>query len=81
MCIGGRLGMDLNMESDMLFSEVNGCLLVEVSPLDASTFEKLFSNLPYVKIANVQHEPILKIPGVEIPVEELIRAFNSPTYL
>ena len=76
MCIGGRLGLDVNMDSTMLFSEVNGCLLVEVSPADAAAFEKQFANLPLMKIGKVLPEPILKISGVEIHMEELVRAFN-----
>jgi len=78
MCIGGRLGMDLNMEADMLFCEVNGCLLVEISKENAFAFENLFAHLPLVKIANVKSELVLKISEVEIPMEELVRAFNSP---
>jgi phosphoribosylformylglycinamidine synthase len=81
MCIGGRLGMDLHIEPALLFSEVNGCLLVEVSPKDAPSFEKEFENLPLEKIANVTSKPSLKISEVEIPVEELAIAFNSPAQL
>jgi phosphoribosylformylglycinamidine synthase len=80
MCIGGRLGLDVNMDSALLFTEVNGCLLVEVSRADVSAFEKQFANLPLMKIGKVLLEPILKISGVEIHMEELVQAFNPPVH-
>jgi phosphoribosylformylglycinamidine synthase len=76
MCIGGRLGLEINFESSALFSEVNGCLLIEVSPDNATAFEEHFNNLPFQKIGIVTSNPILKIAGEEIPVEELAHAFN-----
>jgi phosphoribosylformylglycinamidine synthase II len=76
MCIGGRLGMDLNIESSELFKDVNGCLLLEVSPANINTFEKQFENLPCKKIGTVIADPILKITFEEILVEELVHAFN-----
>ncbi len=81
MCIGGRLGMDITMESSALFNEVNGCLLVEISPADAPAFEKKLENLPIKKIGEVISDPILKVSNSEIPVQELVHAFNSPTHL
>ncbi len=77
MCIGGRLGLETNIISN-LFTEVNGCLLVEVAPTDASKFEKQFTNLPLAKIGIVTSKPILKFADVEISVEELVSAFNTP---
>ncbi len=76
MCIGGRLGMELNIESSDLFSEVNGCLLLEVSPVNVSAFEKQFADSPCKKIGAVIAAPILKIAFEEILVEELVHAFN-----
>jgi phosphoribosylformylglycinamidine synthase len=78
MCIGGRLGLNVNVEPSGLFTEVNGCLLIEVSPKDATAFEKKFIDLPFIKIARVLAEPILKFSAVEISVEELVQAFNYP---
>lgn len=77
MCIGGRLGMELQFEEATLFTEVNGCLLVEVSPVNASAFENQFTNLSFNKIGKVTTDPTLKFGGEEIPVEELVRAFNT----
>jgi len=76
MCIGGRLGMDLSVDASVLFTEVNGCLLVEVSLANVSAFEKQFASLPFAKIGAVIAEPILKLSNAEIPVEELVHAFN-----
>jgi len=81
MCIGGRLGMEVDIETSALFSEVNGCLLVEVPSINTPAFEKQFANLPFIKIGKVISEPILKISDVEILVDELIRAFNSLSQL
>jgi phosphoribosylformylglycinamidine synthase len=81
MCIGGRLGLDVVATLVAPFAEVNGCLLVEISPANAAAFENQLSNLPFSKIGSVTSEPILKISNVEIPVEELVRAFNSSSHL
>jgi phosphoribosylformylglycinamidine synthase len=77
MCIGGRLGMEINIESSSLFNEVNCCLLIEVLPDNAGAFENQFAGLPFAKIGVVTSEPILKIAGVEIAVDELVHAFNT----
>jgi len=76
MCIGGRLGLEINIGASALFTEVNGCLLVEVSPANTSAFENQFANLPFQKIGIVTSDPILKISNAEIPVDELVHAFN-----
>ena len=80
MCIGGRLGMDVVPTLVGLFTEVNGCLLVEISQENTSAFEKQFAELPIVKIGAVISDPILKIADEEIPVNELVYAFNNPEY-
>ena len=77
MCIGGRLGMELNIEPNSVFTEANGCLLVEVSPSNVNAFESQFDNLPLKKIGKVTSNPILKISDVDIPVDELVHAFNK----
>ncbi len=78
MCIGGRLGMEIHIESSALFNEVNGCLLVEVSPADAPKFERQFTNLPFSQIGTVIANPVLKLGNDEIPITDLIHAFNTP---
>jgi hypothetical protein len=77
MCIGGRLGMELKVEDARLFAEVNGCLLVEVSPSRASEFERHFENLPLQRVGAVTSAPILKFNKEQIQVEELVKAFNK----
>jgi phosphoribosylformylglycinamidine (FGAM) synthase-like enzyme len=81
MCIGGRLGMALDIDLSAAFTEVNGCLLVEVSLGHVSAFEKQFANLPFSKIGEVTGDPMLKISNIEIAVDELIQAFNNPNHL
>ena len=81
MCIGGRLGVQLEVKDDALFNEVNGCLLVEVTPANASAFEEQFFNLPFQKVGEVTANPTLKISNVEIAVDELVHAFNNPDAL
>lgn len=80
MCIGGRLGMELNIQASSAFTEVNGCLLVEVSSEHKAALEKQFANLPINEIGHVASNPVLKISGIEIPVDELVYAFNNPNY-
>lgn len=80
MCIGGRLGMDLNCDDQRLFEEVNGCHLVEVRADNCAAFESQFGN------AQSRLEPIGKVTNgecltmskgtVSIGVEELVAAWN-----
>ena len=80
MCIGGRLGMNVAATSVAPFTEVNGCLLVEVSPKNASSFEKLFADLPCNKIGQVTYDPILRIANEQISIADLVFAFNNPKH-
>ncbi|MCE9644422.1 MAG: phosphoribosylformylglycinamidine synthase subunit PurL [Chloroflexi bacterium] len=81
MCLGGRLGMKVNSEASILFSEVNGCFLVEVAPGKASAFEAQFDGLPICKIGKVIPDPILRISNLDIPLVDLFQAFNNPLHL
>ena len=82
MCIGGRLGLQLDIEDAALFNEVNGCLLVEVAPANTSAFEKQFVDLPLKQIGTVTQNPILNIrKSVSISVPDLVHAFNCPETL
>jgi phosphoribosylformylglycinamidine synthase len=81
MCIGGRLGMELAFEETTLFAEVNGCLLVEVSPENAFTFEDQLKGLPFQKIGIVMQQPVLKLhDSVSISVTDLVHAFHHPNH-
>jgi len=73
--------MELNVESSIAFTEANGCLLIEVSPANVPAFEKRFTDLPFNKIGKVTADPVLKISRSEIPVDELVHAFNHPNHL
>ena len=82
MCIGGRLGIQLDVKDDALFNEVNGCLLVEVTSANTSAFEKQFANLPFKQIGVVTQNPFLNIrESVSISVPDLVHAFNNPETL
>ncbi len=86
MCIGGRLGISLEIESDeMLLGETNGCLLVEVSTSDGAAFEACFEKIPSTVhvIGRVTAQPRLEIrcgqdTRISLDVDELVSAFNSP---
>jgi phosphoribosylformylglycinamidine (FGAM) synthase-like enzyme len=78
MCIGGRLGMAINTEKSTAFVEVNGCLLVEISPERASAFESELSDLPFKKIGSVTSKPTLRLGDEEVSVDDLVHAFNNP---
>lgn len=80
MCIGGRLGLDINppLTTRDLFGETTGCLLVEVSLANIARFEETFEDLPFKKLGRVISEPILKLNETTITVEELTIAFNTP---
>lgn len=80
MCIGGRLGLDINppLTTRDLFGETTGCLLVEVSPANLVRFEKTFENLPYKKLGQVISDPVLKLNDSTITIEDLTTAFNTP---
>jgi phosphoribosylformylglycinamidine synthase len=81
MCLGGRLVIKINPESPILFREVNGCFLVEVAPGKASAFEAQFEGLPVRKIGKVISDPVLRISDLDIPLEDLLQAFNNPSHL
>ena len=80
MCIGGRLGLDINppLTTRDLFGETTGCLLVEVSLANIAFFEATFKDLPFKKLGQVTSDPVLKLNGTTIPVEDLTTAFNKP---
>jgi phosphoribosylformylglycinamidine synthase len=80
MCIGGRLGLDINppLTTRDLFGETTGCLLVEVSPANIARLEETFKDLPIKKLGQIISYPVLKLNETTIPVEALTAAFNTP---
>jgi len=88
MCIGGRLGLALTLDTEQvitaLFSESNGRLLVEVQPEHSTEFERLFAGLPYARVGIVTGGQRLTISArsqvtISLPVEQLVSAWQSPT--
>jgi phosphoribosylformylglycinamidine synthase len=87
MCIGGRLGLDLDLGPcdpiQGLFGETTGCLLVEVESDKAETFEALFKKLPVTYLGHVTDAPTLSIRmntelQITIPIPALVSAWNTP---
>jgi phosphoribosylformylglycinamidine synthase II len=84
MCIGGRIGLQLNLEADgaltALFSESNGRLLVEVRPAEQASFEDRFAQLPLARLGVVADSGRLTIGAgpsamVSLPLEQLCAAW------
>ncbi|MFT3894444.1 MAG: phosphoribosylformylglycinamidine synthase subunit PurL [Anaerolineales bacterium] len=80
MCIGGRLGMEVDFDKTMLFTQVNGCLLTEITSENTSAFESQFANLSVTKIGAVTSKSFLNIGGEEIALTDIVHAFNNPNH-
>jgi phosphoribosylformylglycinamidine synthase len=94
MCIGGRLGAVIDLaevpacptnqaEADLLYSESNSRLLVEVSPENREAFEKLFRGQAIGLIGEVREDKsfTVKRGAAEVlsePLDDLIRAWKEP---
>jgi len=90
MCIGGRLGLELDIgfaaglsPLRTLFGETTGCLLVEVEAGHAAAFASLFSDLLCVQVGVVNAEGTLRILRQQtemfaLPVPTLVSAWNTP---
>jgi len=85
MCIGGRLGLTLTLDSDdpltTLFSESNGRLLVEIRPADCVAFESHFSGLPIYRIGMITTDLHLNVrfrqeAVISLPISDLVSAWN-----
>jgi len=78
MCIGGRLGLELTdtLSTRDLFGETTGCLLVEVRPENSIQFESAFKDSPCKKLGQVTSTPTLKLNGISIEIDALVKAFN-----
>jgi phosphoribosylformylglycinamidine synthase len=88
MCIGGRLGLALNLETGdalaMLFSESNGRLLGEVRPADREAFEAHFTGALAAEvkaIGVVSDNARLSITRqgqdlINLTVDELVQAWS-----
>ncbi len=88
MCIGGRLGCRIELDSDdiisALFSESNGRLLVEVRPEDCAAFEACFEMRHLKRIGAVTEEATFSLTNrsqtlLSLPVARLVTAWD-PNY-
>jgi len=84
MCIGGRLGLRLELSleslptdpSTALFSESNGRLLAEVPPVHQASFEARFAGLPLARLGVVTDDARLNIGrAISLPLAELCAAW------
>jgi phosphoribosylformylglycinamidine synthase subunit PurSL len=80
MCIGGRIGLSITTQEN-IFTETNGCLLVEVRPADVAAFESFFAGLPFSKLGLVTKAANLNISGptqslISLPITSLVTAWQ-----
>ncbi len=87
MCLAGRLGAQLDVETDaplrFLFGETAGCLVAEVAPHYTAAFESHFAHLPLRKIGTVANQPNLSIRAkgqtcLSLSIDALVKAWNTP---
>ncbi len=84
MCIGGRLGLTLTIDAAELFTETNGCLLVEVAADRTDEFERAFAGQPHARIGVVADDNQLQIASANLellclPINQLVTAWNTTT--
>ncbi len=87
MCIGGRLGLTLELSNQeealsTLFGETNGCLLVEVPADQSAAFEARLAGLPARKLGTVTGEAQLVVQQdnqerLSMPVRQLVAAWQN----
>lgn len=93
MCLAGRLGATVEigqlrdselalLEQEILFSESNGRLLLEVRPEDAAALEAHLSSVTLLALGTVTADTLLQImdagqPVVTLPVEQLVNAWKQ----
>jgi phosphoribosylformylglycinamidine synthase len=86
MCIGGRFGLSLDLDTAdpvlTLFGETNGCLLLEVALEHTERVEANFAALPLRRMGIVTAVPVLSILGrgqalIHAPVDDLVAAWNT----
>jgi phosphoribosylformylglycinamidine synthase len=86
MCIGGRLGLELNMSGDDLlrtyFAETTGCFLVEVSSENIPVFERNFKGLPARQVGKVAAKRELHVMDnqrsvFKAPLDHLVEAWGA----
>ena len=85
MVFAGGYGADISLKNGMrfdhaLFSESNGRWLVEISPENSESFEKLMNGVNYSKIGITTNEKILKIDDrIDLALGKLYEAWRKPS--
>lgn len=89
VAIGGRLGLDLQLESipahhklrldELLFSESNSRFIATVPQNKGSEFEQILGNVPYAHVGKVTLDPTLRLnyQGREVAAVSLERLASS----
>jgi phosphoribosylformylglycinamidine synthase len=93
MCLAGRLGATVEIErlgdreigltpEELLFSESNGRLLLEVQPEDAAALEAQLSSVTLIPLGLVTSEPVLQITAeaqslVNLAIEQLVNSWKQ----
>jgi len=86
MCIGGRLGLDVRIESTdfvrSLFAETTGCFLVEIKPEFANEFTAVFANLPVCEVAKVTATQEMRVTAnqkilFKVHIDRLVSAWGA----
>lgn len=89
MCIGGSLGAEINLPSDLnfsddifLYSESPSRWLIEAEPKHLAQLKKIFSLVPFSLLGKVKKEPSLKIVShkkriVNLGVQKMRTIWNS----
>lgn len=85
MCIGGRLGMTLNVgDVREVMGETNGCLLVEIAPDECASFEAMMQDFAEacVRLGEVNKTHKLVITHgretlVDLDVAALVKTWNT----
>ncbi len=96
MCIGGRLGAGARLRQEMaaelcgdielLFSESNSRLILEVAPQHEPRVFELFAGLPLFELGEVVRERRLTVEGldgdilIDTPVSVMHKAWREPLY-
>ncbi len=85
MCIGGRLGAEIELAGGeplcALFGETNGCLLAEVRPEHEAAFEAAFEGLSFQRLGHVRGDEEFRVSMngrglIDLPVAALVRAWK-----
>ncbi len=90
-CVGGMLGASIDISNmtgsaetntERLFSESQGRILVSLNPRKKNLFEKIVKNIPHTKLGSVSKDKILNITSGNIkiatlPVDKLHNAYHK----